>query len=82
MRENKQDKYSNPFRATLTGIQALFKKPVPAGILSPGDRLDGKTVLVDGASSGLDLPLPRMPPGGAPVSSWPAGAEYLKKANK
>ncbi len=53
MKENKQDKYSNPFRATLTGIQALFKKAEPAGSLGPEDRLDGKTVLVDGASSGL-----------------------------
>jgi NAD(P)-dependent dehydrogenase (short-subunit alcohol dehydrogenase family) len=53
MTDNRQDKYSNPFRATLTGIQTLFKKQEPAGVLSPGDRLDGKTVLVDGASSGL-----------------------------
>jgi len=53
MTENKQDKYRNPFTATLTGIQALFTKQVPAGVLLPGDRFDGKTVLVDGSSSGL-----------------------------
>jgi NAD(P)-dependent dehydrogenase (short-subunit alcohol dehydrogenase family) len=53
MEKNKQDKYSNPFRATLTGILALFKKQEPAGVLKEDDRLDGKTVLVDGASSGL-----------------------------
>ncbi len=53
MAPNKQKKYDNPFSATLTGIMDLFRKQVPAGELKPTDRLDGKTVLVDGASSGL-----------------------------
>lgn len=53
MEDKKQDKYSNPFTATVTGIIDLFKKHEPVGELKPTDRLDGKTVLVDGASSGL-----------------------------
>ena len=53
MDENKQEKYKDPFRATLTGIMDLFKKQVPVGTISDSDRLDGKTVVVDGASSGL-----------------------------
>jgi NAD(P)-dependent dehydrogenase (short-subunit alcohol dehydrogenase family) len=50
---NKQKKYNNPVTATLTGIGDLFRKQTPAGELKPADRLDGKTVLVDGSSSGL-----------------------------
>ena len=53
MEDNKQEKYKDPFRATLTGIMDLFRKQVPVGILSDSDRLNGKTVVVDGASSGL-----------------------------
>ena len=53
MEENKQEKYKDPFRATLTGIMDLFKKRVPDGTINDSDRLDGKTVVVDGASSGL-----------------------------
>ncbi|MCX6287230.1 MAG: SDR family NAD(P)-dependent oxidoreductase [Bacteroidetes bacterium] len=53
MEENKQEKYKDPFRATLTGILDLFKKQVPVGTFNDSDRLDGKTVVVDGASSGL-----------------------------
>lgn len=53
MNEKKKDKYGNPFSATLTGITNLFRKHEQAGKLKPSDRLDGKTVLVDGASSGL-----------------------------
>jgi len=53
MDDNKQEKYKDPFRATLTGIMDLFKKQVPVGVLRESDRLDGKTVVVDGASSGL-----------------------------
>ena len=53
MENSKQEKYKDPFRATLTGILDLFKKQVPDGTLSESDRLDGKTVVVDGASSGL-----------------------------
>lgn len=50
---DKKKNYSNPITATITGIADLFRKHEPAGELKPGDRLDGKTVLVDGASSGL-----------------------------
>ena len=39
----------------LTGVKAHFVKQEVAGILTDDDRLDGKTVLVDGASSGLGL---------------------------
>jgi NAD(P)-dependent dehydrogenase (short-subunit alcohol dehydrogenase family) len=53
MTATKRKKYNNPFTATLTGIRDLFRKQLPAGELKPSDRLDGKTVLVDGASSGL-----------------------------
>lgn len=53
MEENKQEKYKDPFRATLTGIIDLFKKRIPDGIINDTDRLEGKTVVVDGASSGL-----------------------------
>src|ERR1035438_711031 len=53
MEEIKQDHYNNPFQAILTGIFTLFRKQVKVGELTPGDRLEGKTVLVDGASSGL-----------------------------
>lgn len=53
MSDSKQQKYNNPFTATLTGIRDLFRKQVPSGELKPTDRLDGKTVLVDGSSSGL-----------------------------
>lgn len=53
MAESRQKKYDNPVSAILTGISDLFRKQVPSGELTPGDRLDGKTVLVDGSSSGL-----------------------------
>jgi NAD(P)-dependent dehydrogenase (short-subunit alcohol dehydrogenase family) len=53
MANPKHNQYNNPFTATLKGITDLFKKQIPAGELKPTDRLDGKTVLVDGSSSGL-----------------------------
>lgn len=53
MAGNKQKKYNNPVTATITGITDLFRKQVPAGELKLTDRLAGKTVLVDGSSSGL-----------------------------
>ncbi|MCX6281334.1 MAG: SDR family NAD(P)-dependent oxidoreductase [Bacteroidetes bacterium] len=53
MEENKQEKYNDPFRATLTGIMDLFKKQVPIGTIGESERLEGKTAVVDGASSGL-----------------------------
>lgn len=53
MTKNKQ--YNSPFQATLTGILDLFKKRTRVGILDQSDRLDGKKILIDGASSGLGL---------------------------
>jgi len=53
MEESRQTRYNNPVTATITGIRDLFRKHEPAGTLYPEDRLMGKTVLVDGASSGL-----------------------------
>jgi len=48
-------KYNSPFQATLTGILNLFRKRSRVGFLSPTERLDGKKILIDGASSGLGL---------------------------
>jgi len=53
MADKNRQRYNNPVSATLSGIADLFKKQVPAGELKPADRLDGKIVLIDGASSGL-----------------------------
>ena len=53
MGENKRERYKDPFRATLTGIMDLFRKQEPVGTLNGSDRLDGKTAVIDGASSGL-----------------------------
>ncbi len=53
MNDNKQAQYNNPFLAVFTGIRDLFRKQIPSGELKKNDRLDGKTVLVDGSSSGL-----------------------------
>ena len=54
MSKTKQ-KYSNPFTATVNGIRDLFRKKERVGELKPDDRLDGKKVLITGASSGLGL---------------------------
>lgn len=48
-----QGRFKNPVEATLTGIRDLFRKQDLAGHLNDTDRLDGKTCLVTGASSGL-----------------------------
>jgi NADPH:quinone reductase-like Zn-dependent oxidoreductase len=53
MAKDNQEQYRNPVVATITGIRQRFSKQTPAGKLKATDRLDGKTVLVDGASSGL-----------------------------
>lgn len=50
-----EQKYTNPFTATIQGISDLFKKQVRAGTLDPKDRLEGKKVLITGSSSGLGL---------------------------
>lgn len=53
--KNRQDKYTNPVSAIFTGISDLFKRPENEVILKDSDLLDGKKVLVTGASSGLGL---------------------------
>lgn len=55
MANNRQKSYDSPLKATITGIRDLFRKQVKAGVLLETNRLDGKTVLVDGSSSGLGL---------------------------
>jgi NAD(P)-dependent dehydrogenase (short-subunit alcohol dehydrogenase family) len=52
---DKQQKYNSPLQATIKGITDLFKKQERVGTLNPQDRLEGKTVLITGASSGLGL---------------------------
>lgn len=46
-------KYDNAVGAVITGVRDLFKTKEVCGELKESDRLDGKTVFVDGASSGL-----------------------------
>ena len=53
MPDNKRDKYTNPFMATFTGIRDLLKRKPQELTISGKERLDGKKVLVTGASSGL-----------------------------
>ena len=52
---NDKKNYSSPFQATLTGILNLFRKRGRVGFLSPSEKLNGKKILIDGASSGLGL---------------------------
>ena len=82
-----EKKYNNPLSATYKGISDLFKKQERVGELQPGERLDGKKVLIDGSSSGLGLAtakeLARL---GAEVimavrSGIPAKGEEVKKAS-
>ena len=53
MESNKQ--YNSPFMATLTGIKSLFVQRERVGVITDRDRIDGKRVLITGASSGLGL---------------------------
>jgi len=53
MNNKKAGAYDSPVKATLKGISDLFKKQQKAGELSDTDRLDGMSVMVTGASSGL-----------------------------
>jgi NAD(P)-dependent dehydrogenase (short-subunit alcohol dehydrogenase family) len=50
---NKQEKYQRPVKAILTGIKDLFQKPGGEITLDNLKRLEGKKVLITGASSGL-----------------------------
>lgn len=51
----KQGAYNNPVSATLKGISDLFRSKERVGRLTEADRLDGKTALLTGSSSGLGL---------------------------
>jgi len=53
MTEPHKKKYDNAAMAVVTGIRDLFKKREACGELMDTDRLDGKTVFIDGSSSGL-----------------------------
>ncbi len=53
MSNHQKSNYKNPASATWEGIRAGFTKKEKVGSLKDTDRLDGKTVLIDGASSGL-----------------------------
>ncbi|MBX7139610.1 MAG: SDR family NAD(P)-dependent oxidoreductase [Chitinophagales bacterium] len=49
----KKGRYSNAFTATLAGITDLFRKQMNVVTLNETDRIEGKKVLITGASSGL-----------------------------
>jgi NAD(P)-dependent dehydrogenase (short-subunit alcohol dehydrogenase family) len=51
--ESKRKSYRSPVLAIITGIGDLFKQPGEQVRLEDSDRLDGKKVLLTGASSGL-----------------------------
>lgn len=53
MGQAKKSNYKNPASSTWEGIRAAFAKQQKVGVVKDNERLDGKTVLVDGASSGL-----------------------------
>jgi NAD(P)-dependent dehydrogenase (short-subunit alcohol dehydrogenase family) len=55
MGANRQSKYDNPFIAIFTGLSDLFRRKKPALSLEGLPNLDGKRVLITGASSGLGL---------------------------
>jgi NAD(P)-dependent dehydrogenase (short-subunit alcohol dehydrogenase family) len=53
MTDKRKGGYKNPASATWEGIRAVFTKQEKVGFLDDTERLEGKTVLIDGASSGL-----------------------------
>lgn len=55
MEENRQEQYQSPVKAIVTGIKDLFRKSENELDIDFGQRLDGKKVLITGASSGLGL---------------------------
>ncbi|MGW8314269.1 MAG: SDR family NAD(P)-dependent oxidoreductase [Bacteroidales bacterium] len=52
---SKQKQYNSPVKAIATGIRDLFRQPENQLVLKEQDRLDGKRVMITGASSGLGL---------------------------
>ena len=52
---NVKKKYDSPLKATIKWISDLFKKRDSVGQLTNDDNLNGKRVLITGASSGLGL---------------------------
>jgi NAD(P)-dependent dehydrogenase (short-subunit alcohol dehydrogenase family) len=50
---SREERYQSPVKAMLTGIGDLFRRPAGEVELLDSDRLDGKRVLITGASSGL-----------------------------
>ena len=77
--------YDSPVQATVTGIINLFKKRARIGFLSPEERLDGKKILITGASSGLGFAtaIELAKRGGTVImavrSGFPEKAEEVKK---
>lgn len=55
MKHSKKQRYNSPVRAIATGIGDLFRTPQTQLSLEGNERLDGKRVLITGASSGLGL---------------------------
>lgn len=80
--------YNSPFQATLTGILDLFKKRSRIGELLPSESLDGKRILITGASSGLGFAtaVELAKRDGEVImavrSGFPEKAEEVKKASK
>jgi NAD(P)-dependent dehydrogenase (short-subunit alcohol dehydrogenase family) len=84
---SKEKKYDSPLSATIKGISDLFKKQDRVGQLTSDDNLNGKKVLITGASSGLGLAVAKqMAALGAEVimavrSGIPEKGEEVKQAS-
>lgn len=82
---SKENKYNSPLQATFKGISDLFKKQERVGELMDSERLEGKRVLITGASSGLGFAVAKQIADlGAEVimavrSGIPAKGEEVKK---
>lgn len=53
MNKKGSGQYSNPVKATLKGIVDLFRKQENVMVLGADERVNGKNILITGASSGL-----------------------------